>query len=80
MLDVNNTNYPEIFKTEIISDKDERLLIANALEAWGLAEMGIKIPESFGRVMALIAVKLGVSGGPESLKECAIKKGYLKPK
>lgn len=63
----DNAIWPEIFQTENLEGKSNPELCADALMAWGHCHMGDEIPESFGRVLVQIGIRLGISPTDEEL-------------
>ena len=62
-----NDQWPEIFQTENLEGRSNPELCADALVAWGNCHMGYEIPESFGRVLAKVGERLGISPIGEEL-------------
>ena len=62
--------WPDVFDTMDISGRCDEALCADALMAWGICMTGktfnTRVHRNFGTVMAAIAIKLGVSGLPDS--------------
>lgn len=65
--------WPEIFTTENVEGKSKAGLCADGLCAWGNCHAGSKPPESFGRVMAKIGARLGISPTGDELMKWANK-------
>lgn len=63
--------WPEIFDTGVVpdanSERDKLLLISYAYQAWGIVAAGGKPHENFGKVMAQMSIKLGMSVRPDAL-------------
>ena len=69
--------WPGPFATGVIEPGyPDAALGADALCAWACCMMGAKPPECFGRIMAEIAIRLGILGDPESFDKWA--KDFLK--
>ena len=64
---MGTTKWPEIFDTVVVDGCSDAELCADGLVAWALCEMGTKPHPNFGKVMSLIAAKLGMAATPENL-------------
>ena len=59
--------WPEIFNNpDLIQTRDPRSLCADALCAWANCKAGSQPPESFGRVLVAVAVRIGMKEGATS--------------
>jgi hypothetical protein len=61
------SDWPEIFTTKEISNREDAALVADALIAWGLCIILKKVHPNFGEVMVLIGDKIGMLAIPENL-------------
>ena len=61
--------WPEIFDTKELDDRPDAALCADGLTAWSICMGGEKPHPNFGKVMAKIALRLGISSLPESFME-----------
>lgn len=61
--------WPSVFETKNLGSRPDLALCAYGLSAWAIVQSGQKPHENFGEVMAQIALKLGISGTPESFME-----------
>ena len=68
---MSENKWPEIFDTKAVDGHSNAALCADGLVAWAICETGGKPHTNFGKVLAMIATRLGMAATPENLMKKA---------